>query len=125
MGTFGTIVLNGTTLFTVELPWKDNANNISCIPEGTYTCRWTKSPRLKKFTYEVTGVPKRAGIRIHGANYSHQVLGCIAPGMTTGVVKGQRGVFSSQQAIRKFNEALNGEDFTLEICNARKTLSHS
>ena len=115
MGTFGSISLNGLVLFTVELPWKNNENNVSSIPAGIYLCRWTKSPRLHKFTYEVTDVPKRTGIRIHGANFSYQVLGCIALGMTTGIVNGKRGVFSSQQAVRKFNEALNGEDFTLEI----------
>ena len=116
-GTFGviSISLNELVLFTVELPWKDNANNVSCIPTGKYRCSWTKSPRLHKFTYEVTGVPSRAGIRIHGGNFPRQFLGCIGLGLTTGVVKGERGVFSSQLAVRKFNEALNGEDFTLEI----------
>jgi hypothetical protein len=124
-GTFGTITINDLVLFTVELPWKNNENNVSCIPAGTYLCRWTKSPRLKKFTYEITGVKGRSGIRIHSANFAHQVLGCIALGITNGIMEGKRGVFGSTSAVRKFNEIFKQEDFKLEIRNARETLSHS
>jgi hypothetical protein len=121
MGTFGVLSVDQLVLFTVELPWKDNANNVSCIPPGKYRCCWTKSPRLKKFTYEVTNVKGRSGIRIHSANFATQVLGCVALGLTNGKMDGKRGVFGSTTAIRKFNEALNQEDFQLEIRNARTT----
>jgi hypothetical protein len=124
-GTFGTITIKDLVLFTIELPWKNNENNVSCIPSGTYLCKWTKSPRLKKFTYEVTGVKGRSGIRIHSANFATQVLGCIALGITNGKMEGKRGVFGSTTAVRKFHEALNQEDFQLEIRNARETISHS
>jgi hypothetical protein len=113
--TFGVLRYNTLKWFTVERPWLNNQNNVSCIPNGTYTCKWTLSPRLKKYTYEVLNVPKRGGIRIHSANFSTQVLGCIALGNTTGIMDGVRGVFGSVTAIRKFNEALNKEDFKLEV----------
>lgn len=115
MGTFGVLSVDNLVLFTVELPWKDNANNVSCIPTGKYRCSWTKSPRLKKFTYEITSVPKRAGIRIHSANFASQVLGCIALGEKNGVMDKKRGVFSSVSAVRRFEKLLDGQDFILEV----------
>jgi hypothetical protein len=114
-GTFGLISFDKLKWYTVERPWVDNKNNESCIPIGSYVCKWTLSPRLKKYAYEVLGVPKRAGIRIHSANFAHQVLGCIALGKTLTIIDGQRGVFSSVTAIREFNEALNKQDFQLEV----------
>ena len=69
-----TVIKDDGQLFvckTLELPWKENKNNVSCIPKGTYLCKYTRSNRIsaekKKdvFTYEVLNVPNRAGIRIH------------------------------------------------------------
>jgi len=110
-GSFGKL----DRFFTVELPWKDNANNVSCIPVGKYRCNWTLSPRLKRCTYEVTGVKGRAGIRIHSGNFPRQFLGCIGLGLSVGVMDGQRGVFSSQTAIRLFESQLNKQSFILEL----------
>jgi hypothetical protein len=115
VGTFGVLSVDNLVLFTVELPWKNNANNVSCIPPGKYRVSWTKSPRLKKFTYEVTGVKGRAGIRIHSGNFASQVLGCIALGETNGVMDGKRGVFSSVSAVRRFEKLLDRQDFNLEV----------
>lgn len=114
-GTFGILRSDQSKWFTVERPWLDNQNNISCIPIGTYVCKWTLSPRLKKFTYEVTGVPKRAGIRIHSANFPNQVLGCLSLGKKAGMMDGKRGVFLSVTAVREFNDVMNKEIFQLEI----------
>lgn len=117
-GTLGK--LNG--LWTLELPWEDNATGQSCIPAGTYKVLWTKSPRLKKYTYEIVGVPKRAGIRIHGGNFagnepkyiSHS-LGCPLLGMSTGKINGQRAVLASQIAVQKFVKSMGAEPFLLEV----------
>ena len=114
-GMFGLISVDNKKWFTCERPWLDNQNNVSCIPKGTYLCRWTLSPRLKKFTYEVTQVPNRMGIRIHSANFSYQVIGCIALGTSSGVMDSKRGVFGSVTAIRQFNEYLNQQDFQLKV----------
>ena len=65
---------------TLELPWKDNTPLISCIPDGRYRLIWTKSPRLKRETLRVVGVPGRSGILIHPANHVEELLGCIAVG---------------------------------------------
>lgn len=67
---------------TLELPWKENKTNVSCIPEGTYKVVKTYSPRFKKKLWLVKGVPGRSGIRFHPANFVRQLQGCIAPGLT-------------------------------------------
>jgi hypothetical protein len=75
--TLGNLTVGDTVFKTLERPWKDNKPNISCIPAGSYIVKWTFSPRMLKYTYEVTGVPNRSGIRIHVANYFNELLGCI------------------------------------------------
>src|SRR5947207_5696643 len=84
-----TIVKDNGQLYvckTLELPWKENQSNVSCIPKGEYMCKYTRSNRMSNekgrdvYTYEVLNVPNRAGIRVHIANYFTQLLGCIALG---------------------------------------------
>jgi hypothetical protein len=68
---------------TLELPWKDNQKNISCIPEGEYLV-WKMHPNAKrKYQYFwVQDVPGRDSILWHPGNYTHQILGCTLPGET-------------------------------------------
>ncbi len=111
------------TAKTLELAWANNQNSISCIPTGSYLCKWTKSTRLSKeaghdvFTYEITNVPGRAGIRIHSANYFFQLLGCIALGDSHQDINsdGELDVPHSKDAVNAFNLEMNKEDFILTI----------
>lgn len=112
---FGVLTVGSLRLFTVERPWLDNQNNVSCIPADVYICKWTKSPRMKRYTYEITNVPKRSGIRIHSGNFPYQFLGCIGLGLTKGIMDGIHGVFNSQTAVRLFETYLNKETFLLDI----------
>lgn len=124
-GTFGVLNIPGfpESWLTGELPDRNNAPNVSCIPEGTYKCVWCYSPRFKRKMYVLEGVPKRAGIRIHSANfcgdkekgYKKQLHGCIALGEKRGKIDGQKAVLLSVSAIRRFEKHMNGENFTLEI----------
>jgi len=79
-GTNGTIYYNGEQIcHTIELPWKNNLQRLSCIPEGRY--------KLVKRKYtkhgEQIGIPHvlgREAILIHPANNARKELhGCIAP----------------------------------------------
>ncbi len=67
----------------LELPWHNNAPQISCIPEGTYRMTYTMSNRFKVMMWGLNGVPDRAGVRIHSGNYAGDKLsdseGCILP----------------------------------------------
>lgn len=114
-GTFGKIIANGLELYTLELPWRNDASNVSCIPKGTYICRFTLSPRLHKFTYEVFGDAMRAGIRIHSANLASQLLGCIALGEKIGTMDGVKALLVSRPAITKLEQFMDRKTFTLII----------
>jgi len=77
--TFGTMQVDGEPFgFTLELPWKGNQSQVSCIPADLYGIAITWSNRWRKPMLEILKVPGRSGIRIHNANFAHELLGCIA-----------------------------------------------
>jgi len=84
-GTYGVLLSeSGEHFHTLELPWKDNQRNISCIPEGVYKYRIRSPEESGKFDYyhiHILDVPNRSYILIHAANYVSQLQGCIAPGV--------------------------------------------
>lgn len=105
---------------TLELPYKDNANSISSFNPGKYICKYTMSPSFGFKTYEITGVPGRAGVRIHSANYVTQLRGCIALGASHKDINmdGLSDVDHSGDTVKAFEKLMNYEDFELEIIKA-------
>ena len=79
-GTNGVISLNGKHLcYSIELPWKNNEANISCIPVGRYTL---EKIYTEKFGWHlhILDVKGRGLVMIHPANDALKELrGCIAP----------------------------------------------
>ena len=122
-GCFGRITAGDLTLFTGELPWRENIPNKSCIPKGVYECAWTWSPRFKRFMYLVQGVAGRSGIRIHPANlmgdaklgYRAQLNGCISIGERMGWLDGQKAVLISRTAVHRFEFHMGYKPFRLEV----------
>lgn len=122
-GTFGKLVARGLALFSGELPWRDNASSISCVPAGTYRAIFTHSPRFGRHLYLLDRVPARGGIRIHPANlmgdsqkgFKCQLNGCIALGLRLGYIDHQKAVLLSAPAVRHLETAMRGNLFTLEI----------
>ncbi len=79
--TQGVILLNGKYICdTLELPWKDNVQFISCIPDGIYPIQWTYQKHDVGDCYEIGEVKDREGILMHPANLISELQGCIAPG---------------------------------------------
>ena len=81
------LVLEGDTLIyeckTIELPFKSNQRDISCIREGAYdVVKITKENGKQVFL--LLNVPERDGIEIHIGNYINgnhpDTKGCILPG---------------------------------------------
>ena len=64
---------------TLELPFKNNARNVSCIPTGNYKVNPRNSEKYGDH-YIVEDVLMRDYILIHPANYYTQLRGCIAIG---------------------------------------------
>lgn len=115
--TLGTLTANGFTCYTLERPWKNNAPNVSCIPKGTYICKWTFSLRFLRYTYEVTKVAHRSGIRIHYGNFFSDYQGCIGLGSGYGNVNndGQTDLLSTRDTVKKFETLMAKKDFILVI----------
>lgn len=64
--------------YTLELPWKDNQHDISCIPLGTFELQLTFSEKFNAIRPLII-VPGRDGVRMHAANRVSELEGCIAP----------------------------------------------
>jgi len=102
---------------TLELPWLDNQQNISCIPQGLYDVVYTFSPRMLKYTYELKKVQNRSGIRVHTANYFYQLKGCIALGDGFKDINkdGQLDVINSSKTIKAFEAFMEKKNYKLLI----------
>jgi len=70
------VIYEGATL---ELPFKANMTNISCIPTGIYNVTPRESEK-HALHYIIKDVLGRKLILIHTANYYTQLRGCIAIG---------------------------------------------
>ena len=121
-GTLGSIFYNGFLCACIELPWRDNEPGKSCIPSGIYHCSYRYSPK-HGHCYHVDLVPGRTDVEIHSANWAGdaakgfkcQLLGCIAPGMQSGELSGQKAVLGSKEAVARLEEVLGRQNFELEI----------
>lgn len=87
LGTYGKFWFQGEENaprgFTVELPWRENARNHSCIPAGTYSALLHDSPKFGDSIW-LRGVPNRSEILIHAGNSVQDFDGCIGPGASMG-----------------------------------------
>lgn len=115
--TFGFIDTGERVYYTLELPWLNNARNMSCIPEGEYQCDYIPSSSSGKYrsVYHVKDVQDRSGILIHAGNLPEQTKGCILLGKRIGRLKSQSAVLNSRTALREFVRDMNSESFTLRV----------
>ncbi|WP_149913499.1 DUF5675 family protein [Sphingobacterium cavernae] len=82
LGEFVLIDDKGNIIFkckTLELPWKDNQKQKSCIPAGDYNVVPRTSQKFSKH-FHILDVPNRDYILIHTGNYRTQILGCVLVG---------------------------------------------
>lgn len=88
------------TVFSLELPWMGNKQRVSCIPVGTYPIQKHTSPKFGK-CFWIREVPNRSEILIHPANYTRQLLGCIATGLSHADIyrDGELDTVSSRDAL--------------------------
>lgn len=126
-GTFGTMQFGGFKVLCLELPWRNNRQQRSCVPTGTYECRLVRSPRFGN-VYKLLSVPGRSNVLIHPANlagdvdlgWSTELQGCIAPCLRAGAMRNKAGILQSaglvsRPAVRLLMTWANNEPFELEI----------
>lgn len=127
--TLGNLHIEDEVYATIERPWQTNPEGpgglprVSCVPLGIYELRPHTSPKFGEVyalhapalgVYE-NEVPAgqhygRSLILIHPANRVTELLGCIAPGMTHGVIGTENVVLDSRVAFAKIRQRLGREE---------------
>lgn len=100
--------------YTIELPWRNNELNRSCIPEGTYVLKKRYSQKFR-WHMQVADVPGRSYILIHPANHATRELkGCIAPVLLlTGPGTGEQSQRAFQRLMNTLLSALQSKETIL------------
>ncbi len=111
-GTYGVLAIEDSPIcVTLELPWKENKTDISCIPKGKYTVTKYSSPKYTN-VWKVLDVPNREDILMHCGNYMEDTHGCILVGTSFG----DNMIVSSKEAMNKLNTLMGmNKTFQLEI----------
>ena len=113
--TIGVLQLFGKVLcYTLELHWKDNQTDISCIPKGKYKCIIAKYK--DKDRWLIQDVPNRIGIFVHEGNVHSETTGCVLIGSGIGYLNDDRAVLGSGSAMYEFMLKTKGmNEIELEI----------
>ena len=121
-GTNGTLTLNGHFVcFTLELPWKENKKNISCIPEGKYELKARFSQELQNHL-EVLDVYNRNRILINPAtNAIKELRGGIAPvKQLTGIGEGIYSRLAMEKLLSIFHQTMEENEKIIININSNR-----
>ncbi len=107
-GTFGVLRFGAVPfVLTLERPWQDNQQNVSCIPAGRYRCERIRSPKFG-WTFEVKNVPNRTHVLFHSGNTIEDTHGCILVGEEFSGTWDKPMLASSQRGFLEFLNLLDG-----------------
>lgn len=119
----GTFYWNGEPMCrTLELPWKNNARNVSCIPTGKYYVIKQPPKQTRPYThFRFMRVNKRDGILIHKITYVKDLRGCIGVGLVLNedAKKGTCQMLHSTSAMELLARKLP-ETFIIDIINEQQ-----
>jgi hypothetical protein len=111
----------------LELPWKNNAQSVSCIPEGIYRVIIRHSQKYSRHLH-ITNVDGRSYILVHWGNYagsknpktgSPDIRGCVLVGKAHLDIDGDglRDITASKVTFNKMMSYVeDGDEVELEIC---------
>jgi len=100
---------------TLELKWRNNIKDGSCIPADEYECKRIKSGKFGE-VFEVQNVQGRDHILLHCGNTIKDSSGCILVGEQFGILGGLTGILSSRKGYKELLTRLKGFDtFLLDI----------
>lgn len=123
-GTSGVLIIPGLSVCTIELPWRNNERNISCVFPDVYHCiPYTHLSR--GLVYLLENKHDRTDVMIHIGNYAGDITrhrrsdsqGCILPGLYHGQIgkPSQYAVVNSTTAMNRLRSAIGKTQFTLII----------
>jgi hypothetical protein len=85
VSTIGELFVNGERFCdTLELPYKNNERNISCIPEGHYKVRlrYPRESATRDYLHLlIQDVPNRDFVLVHIGNTAQDTRGCLLVGL--------------------------------------------
>lgn len=133
--TLGWLYAGGLRLATIERPWIENPTGAggkpreSCIPDAMYNIRPHSSQKFPDtyalvnhavgVYYQPFEIPNnqagRSAILIHVGNRTRDLLGCIAVGLTHGMMSGEHAVLSSVMAMNQLRSVLGKDRHSLDI----------
>lgn len=115
--TLGRLSIEDFHCFTLELPWLDNKNKISCLAEGTYLARVRESSR-NGTVIELLYTGSRTYIQVHAGNFTEDIEGCILVGKSIKDINldGTPDVTSSKSTLKKLlKKVIGGNRFWVQI----------
>ncbi len=116
--TLGKLTVGDQEFYVAERPWRGNKKNISCIPNGTYTCKGYASQKFGE-TFIIENVPNRTYILFHAGNFPEKDSeGCLLVGES--IMAGKPAVSSSRKAMERLRETLK-ETSNFELTIEDKT----
>lgn len=100
---------------TLELPWKDNQHDVSCIPIGEYDVEKCVTPEHGEH-FRILNVPDRLNCMIHEGNFLKNTLGCILVGKAEAFLDNNdlKDITSSKPTLAMLYKLLPGT-FKLKI----------
>lgn len=111
--TLGELKVEGRShapIYTLERPWLDNKQRISCIPIGRYKFHphnWEDREGLNfSKVWQIANVPNRTGILIHAGNTVVDCIGCVLVGLQEGELHKHPAVLRSQAALSLLRDLL-------------------
>lgn len=101
---------------TLELAWKDNKRNVSCIPKGVYKVSPRHSETYKNH-FILEDVPNRSTILIHQGNFYTNTEGCILVGSRFGQINNDSllDITASRRTLSKLLAVTEERGFELTI----------
>lgn len=108
------LIYNASTL---ELPWKQNARNSSCIPSGRYTVVKRHSIKFGNH-FHFINVKDRDLILTHKGNFYTDTEGCVLVGKDFKDINGdgELDVTCSSKTMHKLLE-VSPDKFTVDVVN--------
>ena len=104
---------------TIELPWRDNLQGVSCVPAETYQIVLEHSSKFKTELFELKGVKGRSECKFHWGNYYYLLEGCILVGKEFADINhdGYNDVTDTRNTVNRMKEVF-AKNWFLTIVNA-------
>lgn len=96
------LIEDSVICYTLELPYKNNINDFSSIPKGSYYAK-LRTEGKKGWRIELINVPNRDTIEIHVGNYTSNTRGCFLVGVKADIEN--CSVIDSRRALNRIEQS--------------------